>query len=145
LKSIRCVQVMWKDTAMLIRHVQQWKIIFCCVIGFPAACVYCFSWRIVVEVIFFSLSSLEIPVWQLKSLVSTLSWRYFNINTHSVDFFFLVLLYVFVLFFIFILQSTFSVFCFLYSVLVPSFFLYFYLISFINFQLFLISFFNQNI
>lgn len=94
---------------------------------------------------FFPLSSLEIPVWQLKSLVSTLSWRYFNINTHSVDFFFLVLLYVFVLFFIFILQSTFSVFCFLYSVLVPSFFLYFYLISFINFQLFLISFFNQNI
>jgi hypothetical protein len=94
---------------------------------------------------FFSLSSLEIPVWQLKSLVSTLSWRYFNINTHSLDFFFLVLLYVFVLFFIFILQSTFSVFCFLYSVLVPSFFLYFYLISFINFQLFLISFFNQNI
>ena len=136
MKSIRCVQVMWKDTAMLIRHAQQWKIIFCCVIGFPAARVYCF---------FFSLSSLEIPVWQLKSLVSTLSWRYFNINTHSLDFFFLVLLYVFVLFFIFILQSTFSVFCFLYSVLVPSFFLYFYLISFINFQLFLISFFNQNI
>jgi hypothetical protein len=118
---------MWKDTTMLIRRVWQWKIIFCRVIKFP---VDMFVWFFLMDHHqnhFFSLSFLEIFAWQLKSQDNPFSWRYFNINIHSLDllFFSLILLYVFILFFFFILQSTFFLFFFfifrLSSFFFPSF------------------------